>query len=601
MKKRSTCRIGWLILGIMMTTASSIWAATWYVSTDGSDGNAGTNWATAKATIQAGIDVASSGDRVLVAPGRYVGTGNKNIEFRGRDLVVKSVAGADQTIIDCEGGGKGVWIHGGETRKAVLDGFTVTDGYVTSSATAPGIMVQNASPTIMNCSVVSNYHEGVATDSLIALGIGCYGSSSPKLVNCVVAENTALIAGGMNEAGAIFVYTYCEIVNCTIVSNTADTTGSKLAAITVSGPGVPRASVVNSIVWGNAKQVYLYDVAEIDIQYSCVQGGFGGAGNTSTNPLFVSTTDYHLRSNSPCIDAGSASGLPQTDLDGRYRLGHPDMGAFEFVSQTNRDFVTYGYGLPSGSPRLDVLSVSNRFRSNLIDIDYRVTDSDSAIVEVRGYATPKTVPGPEVTYMDTVFPITVLAEGTQVDYGDSVVPTNAAKRLVWDASADIGQSTPGLRVELMASDASTLPVSMNFITIPADTNGPAFRVSQWAFTTVSHESQRPLADRRLQRALVWALVKGLASKSGTELVATGGTYDGQTIAQMGELTETGRLWLVENLSGVRLATALEIQRARDATTAGKVTRWASYYRPGTKVNEFGIDTTDDDAWYLVKE
>jgi hypothetical protein len=46
---------------------------TWYVlaTKPGSDANPGTNWATAKATIQAAIDVSSDGDTAIVGNGVY--------------------------------------------------------------------------------------------------------------------------------------------------------------------------------------------------------------------------------------------------------------------------------------------------------------------------------------------------------------------------------------------------------------------------------------------------------------------------------------------------------------------------------------------------
>ena len=50
-------------------------------------------------TIQAGIDAASNGDTVLVAPGTYV----ENIYFKGKAITVTSSGGAAATIID--GGG----------------------------------------------------------------------------------------------------------------------------------------------------------------------------------------------------------------------------------------------------------------------------------------------------------------------------------------------------------------------------------------------------------------------------------------------------------------------------------------------------------------
>ncbi len=68
------------------------------------------------------------------------------------------------------------------------------------------------------------------------------------------------------------------------------------------------------------------------VTYSDVEGGWPGEGNIDADPLFVGGDDFHLRTGSPCIDAGADAGV-YTDTDGDvrpYGAGF-DMGADEYT------------------------------------------------------------------------------------------------------------------------------------------------------------------------------------------------------------------------------------------------------------------------------
>ena len=51
--------------------------------------------------------------------------------------------------------------------------------------------------------------------------------------------------------------------------------------------------------------------------------------NITTDPAFVSTTDFHLQAGSPCINAGIDVGLT-TDYDGQAVSDPPEIGAYEY-------------------------------------------------------------------------------------------------------------------------------------------------------------------------------------------------------------------------------------------------------------------------------
>ena len=127
--------------------------------------------------IQAGIDVAQDGDTVVVADGRYIGEGNRNITFKGKAITVKSQNGSKKTIIDVERG-TGFDFRGGLTPASVLDGFTVR----------AVIQCRSASPTITNCQISGNPG-----------GIYCE-SSSAIFINCKVAGTATTPSEGVFHA-----------------------------------------------------------------------------------------------------------------------------------------------------------------------------------------------------------------------------------------------------------------------------------------------------------------------------------------------------------------------------------------------------------------
>ena len=135
--------------------------------------------------------------------------------------------------------------------------------------------------------------------------------------------------------------TYGPVTNIKIYHNTAVIRGGNPQGI-VLGAGVT-ASVHNNIIessyagWfaGEKKDeghnVWLGTTTDV---WSSANAGTGIASTSvNANPQFVSTTDFHLLSNSPAINRGVDLGYT-TDYDGNPRVSGslPDAGAFERVT-----------------------------------------------------------------------------------------------------------------------------------------------------------------------------------------------------------------------------------------------------------------------------
>ena len=83
---------------------------------------------------------------------------------------------------------------------------------------------------------------------------------------------------------------------------------------------------LNNIIWGNKEaQIYIDSDASINLSYSDIEGGWPGAGNIDSDPLFINpqNDDYHLSDESPCKNAGSPL-TEYNDHDGSLN----DMGAY---------------------------------------------------------------------------------------------------------------------------------------------------------------------------------------------------------------------------------------------------------------------------------
>ncbi|MFC1453306.1 hypothetical protein ACFLSJ_08195, partial [Verrucomicrobiota bacterium] len=152
------------------------------------------------------------------------------------------------------------------------------------------------SATFSNCAVSASDGEGI-----------CTYAGTVDLYNCVLANNGTGLRGLLSD-----------VVTCT---------------------------VKDSIIHGNTVQIR----GRPAVTYSCIEGGYSGTGNISSDPQFAGSGDYHLKSvygrwdggawtsdteTSPCIDRGERASDHSSEP--WYHGGRVNMGRYGNTPEASR-------------------------------------------------------------------------------------------------------------------------------------------------------------------------------------------------------------------------------------------------------------------------
>ncbi len=235
-----------------------------------------------------------------------------------------------------------------------------------------------------------------------------------------VRITNAVIAGNRGTGGALYAQGLVgvDFVHATIAANYSPDRGGAFLIDRASGE-TPEVRVDNSIAWANQADISSGSLsggfsdetsryADPAFRYSVVQEAVSGAGNATSDPLFLTSPsasaptaqgDFRIREGSPAIDRGLAGLLPSdgADLDGdgdfsealprdvrgdaRLQESAPDAGAYEggFVFVPTLIYVRQGAAGDGSSWASALGSLADALRS---------ANVATTIVVARGTYTP---------------------------------------------------------------------------------------------------------------------------------------------------------------------------------------------------------------------
>lgn len=299
-------------------------------------------------SIQSAIDSAVDGDTIEVNAGIYT----ENINFKGKQLLLRSIFGPDTTILDGNSSGPVVTFNSWEQRETVLEGFTIKNG---SGAKingldyghGGGILCIGSSPTIRMNIIELNKADPAGT-GLFGLGGGIcvVDNAYPLIDNNTIRNNRAESGGGIyihkhydpEEYGLPVI----RVENSTITANTARLGGGLFIC------GNARPSLNNSIVTSNSASAggpQIYSCS--DFGYTLITlSSFKATAHAGSVTIFWSTASETANAGFNIYRSEGGGEYKQINAELIPAKGSPTQGAkYEYTDHDVKNRKTYWYKL----------------------------------------------------------------------------------------------------------------------------------------------------------------------------------------------------------------------------------------------------------------